>query len=238
MLTCLSLSLLGAFSWQRHQWNLERSARYDRLAWALRRGDDDKRLSSPYFAYLQGRFAECLRLLGKPDDAGERELQSAAFLALLYDLPWPEQMLLHEQIEGKGERPRLLARVVQSGYAADVEKVRLDLLVWRQDKAEKLDAPTKLAGSLKRLGKAEDWKVVTELSLVHLDRKDEHLSQLFVLGRTRDGRYRVDVFYGSKNWLRWTLVSNQSPRRLEDRLAAEKGRSYKLLEDEWIELGQ
>lgn len=236
MLTCLSLLLVGAFYWQKHQWNLEKSLSYDRLAWALRRGDDEKRLSPPRYAYLQGHYAECLRLLGNPDNAGERELQSAAFLALLYDLPWPEQILLHEQIEGHGQRPRLLARVVHSGYAQDAEKVRLDLLVWRQDKVEKLDAPNRLAGSVKSLGKDEDWKVVTELSLVHLDRKDEHLSQLFAFGRTRDGRYRVDVLYGSKSWLRWTLISSQSLRRLPDRLAGDKGRAYKLLEDEWIEL--
>ena len=238
MLACLSLLLVGALYWQKHQWNLEKSASYDRLAWALRRGDDEKRLSSPRYAYLQGRYAECLRTLGQPVNAGERELQSAAFLALLYDLPWPQQLLLQQQIEGQGERPRLLARVVHSGYAADVGKMRLDLLVWRQDKAQKLDAPAKLAGSLKSLGASEDWKVVTELSLVHLDRKDEHLSQLFVFGRTQDGRYRVDVFYGTRNWLRWTLVSARSPRRLEDRVTVEKGPAYKLLEDEWIEFNQ
>ena len=238
MLTGLSFLLVGALYWQKQQWNLEKSASYERMAWSLRRGDDEKRLSSARYAYLQGRYAECLRSLGQSDNAGDRQLRSAAFLALLYDLPWPEQLLLHQQIEGQGERPRLLARVVHSGYAADAGKIRLDLLVWRQDKAEKLDAPTKLAGSLKSLGSAEDWKVVTELSLVHLDRKDEHLSQLFVFGRTQGGRYRVDVFYGSKNWLRWTLVSSRSPRRLEDRVTVDKGPAYKLLEDEWIEFNQ
>jgi hypothetical protein len=222
ILTCFSGLLVAGLGWQRRQWNQEKQADYDRLAWWLRRGDDTARLSAPRRAYLAGRFDECLRLLEQPENAGDRELQSAAFLALLYDIPWPEQVVRREQIEAQKGRPRMLARVVESGYLEDSGKVRLDLLLWQNDKLEKFAS-----------GK-DDWQEVDELSVVHLDRKDEHLSQLYIHGRTRDGRQRLDVVYGSQRWQRWTLVNDKKLRRLSDRVEVDKGLSYKLIEDEWV----
>ncbi len=228
MLTCLSLLLLAGLSWQRRQWNQDKQADYARLAWWLRRGDDEARLTPARHAYLEGRYAECLRLLAEPALAGERELQSAAFLALLYEVRWPEQVVSREQVEAYKARPRLLARVVESGYLEDRGKVRLDLLVWRKDRLEALPAA-------RGLGKDDDWKEVDELTVVHLDRKDERLNQLYVHGRTRGGRERVDVLYGSGEWKRWTLL-NSKLRRLNDRVEIVKGLSYKLIEDEWVEI--
>ncbi|MBN9420212.1 MAG: hypothetical protein J0I12_32480 [Candidatus Eremiobacteraeota bacterium] len=224
MLTCLSVLLLAGLSWQRRQWNQEKQADYEHLAWWLRRGDDSGRLSAARRAYLEGRFEECLRLNKHSDDAGDRELQSAAFQALLYKVPWPEQVVSREQIEAQKTRPRLLARVVESGYLEDRGKVRLDLLVWENEKLIKLPVG------------AEDWKEIDELAVVHLDRKDEHLSQLYVHGRTRSGDQRVDVFYGSTRWKRWSQLNKKTFRRLSDRVEVDKGLSYKLLEDEWVEL--
>lgn len=222
ILTCFSGLLVAGLGWQRRQWNQEKQADYDRLAWWLRRGDDTSRLSAPRRAYLAGRFDECVRLLEKPENAGDRELQSAAFLALLYEVPWPEQVVRREQIEANKSRPRLLARVVESGYLEDSGKVRLDLLLWKSDKLEKFAS-----------GK-DDWREVDELSVVHLDRKDEHLSQLYIHGRTRDGRQRLDVVYGSSQWQRWTLANDKKLRRLSDRIEVDQGLSYKLIEDEWV----
>lgn len=229
MLVCLSALLLGGLSWQRRQWNQEKQAEYARLAWWLRRGDDKVRLTPARRAYLAGRFVECLRLSEEPDGAGERELQSAAFLALLYDVPWPEQVLGREQVEAQKPRPRLLARAVESGYLEDRGKLRLDLMVWKDGKLENLPAG-------KDLGKDDDWKEIDELAVVHLDRKDEHLSQLYVHGRTRGGRQRVDVLYGSTDWKRWTLLNSKTLSRLKDRVEVAKEASYKLIEDEWVEL--
>lgn len=229
MLTCLSVLLLAGFSWQRRQWNQEKQADYARLAWWLRRGDDEARLTPARHAYLEGRFADCLRLLKVPENAADKELQSSAFLALLYDVPWPEQVLAREQLEAHKLRPRLLARVVESGYLEDRGKVRLDLLIWQEEKLVSLPPG-------KGLGKDDDWKEIDELTLVHLDRKDEHLSQLYVHGRTRGGRQRVDVLYGSAEWKRWSLLNSRPLRRLSDRVEIVKGLSYKLIEDEWVEL--
>lgn len=229
MLCCLSALLTGALYWQKRQWNAERKEQYERLAWLLRRGDDQARLSPARRAYLDGRFVECLGLLKQ--SGGDRELQSAAFLGLLFDLPWPEQLLQHEQIESNKGRPRLLARVVQTGYAEDAEKVRVDLLVWNNDRLDKLNPPSK-----KPLSKVQDWKTVKEMSVVHLDRKDDHLSQLCILGRTREGKNRLDVVYGSSEWKCWTLLDSKKLKRLSDRVSVENGPSYKLVEDEWIEV--
>lgn len=229
MLVCLSALLLGGVSWQRRLWNQEKQADYDRLAWWLRRGDEQERLTPARRAYLEGRFAECVRLIQESDEAGDRELQSAAFLALLYQVPWPEQVVSRQQIEAHKSRPRLLARAVESGYLEDSGKPRLDLLVWKKDRLEALPAA---AG----LGKDDEWKEIDELAVVHLDRKDEHLSQLYVHGRTRGGRQRVDVVYGSNDWKRWTLLNSKALGRLKDRVEVAKGVSYKLIEDEWVEL--
>jgi hypothetical protein len=229
MLCCLSALLTGALYWQKRQWNGERKEQYERLAWMLRRGDDPSRLSPARRAYLEGRFVDCLTLL-KHSEA-DRELQSSAFLALLFDLPWPEQLLHHEQIESSRGRPRLLARVVQTGYAEDVEKVRVDLLVWKEDRLDKLIPPAK-----RSLSKDQDWKDVEEMSVVHLDRKDDHLSQLCIQGRTQDGQNRLDVIYGSSEWKRWSLIDSRKLKHLSDRIEAEKGPAYKLIEDEWVEV--
>jgi len=229
MLVCLSGLLFAGLIWQKRQWNQEKQADYDRLAWWLRRGDEEARLSPARRAYLQGRFAECLRLIPAPDTARERDLQSAAFLALIYDVPWPEQVVRHEQVEAHKSRPRLLARAVESGYLGDLGKPRLDLLTWKDGKLENLPAA-------KGLFKDDDWTEIDELAVVHLDRKDEHLSQLYVHGRTRGGRQRVDVLYGSTDWKRWTLLNSKVLRRLKDRVEVARGVSYKLLEDEWVEL--
>lgn len=229
MLTCLSFLLLGGLSMQRRQWISEKQSEYARLAWWLRRGDDQARLTPARHAYLDGRYADCLRLLQKPDDASDRELQSAAFLALLYEVPWPEQVVSREQVEALKSRPRLLARVVESGYLEDRGKVRLDLFVWKKDKLEPLP-------SAQGLTKEDEWKEVDELAVVHLDRKDEHLSQLYVHGRTRAGRERVDVYYGSSEWKRWTHRDSRKVRRLSDRVEIAGGPSYKLIEDEWVEI--
>lgn len=229
MLVCLSGLLLGGLSWQRHQWNQEKQVDYDRLAWWLRRGDDEARLTPARRAYLEGHFAECLRLIPEPDTARERELRSAAFLALLYQVPWPEQVVQHEQVEAHKSRPRLLARAVQSGYLEDGGKVRLDLLMWKNGKLVTVPAG-------KSLAKDDEWGEIDELAVVHLDRKDEHLSQLYVHGRTQGGRQRVDVVFGSTDWKRWTLLNSKTLRRLKDRVEVVRGASYKLLEDEWVEL--
>ena len=229
MLTCLSVLLLGGLSWQRRQWNQDKQNDYAELAWWLRRGDDPQRLTPVRRAYLEGRFADCLRLLQNPENAGDRELQSAAFLALLYEVPWPEQVVGREQVEAHKSRPRLLARVVESGYLEDRGQPRLDVLIWQGDKLKPLSAG-------KVPVKDDDWKAIDDLAVVHLDRKDEHLSQLYVHGRTRGGRQRVDVLYGSTEWKRWTLLSSKVLRRLSDRIEIDKGMAYKLIEDVWVEL--
>lgn len=224
MLTCLSVLLVAGLGWQRRQWNQDKQADYERLAWWLRRGDDTARLSAARRAYLDGRFEECLRLNQSLDNAGDRELQSAAFQALLYKVPWPEQVVSREQLEAHKSRPRLLARVVESGYLEDRGKVRLDLLVWENDK-------------LARLPVGEDnWREVDELTVVHLDRKDEQLSQLYIQGRTRSGEHRVDVFYGSTRWKRWSQSNKKTFRRAKDRVEVDSELSYKLIEDEWVQL--
>lgn len=229
MLVCLSGLLLGGLSWQRRQWNQEKQADYARLAWWLRRGDDEARLTPARRAYLGGRFAECLNLLQEADSKGERDLRSAAFLALLYDVPWPEQVVGREQIEAHKTRPRLLARAVETGYLADRGKLRLDLLVWKDGKLQNLPAARAVA-------RDDEWREIDELAVVHLDRKDEGLSQLYVHGRTRGGRQRVDVIYGSTDWKRWTLLQARDVKRLKDRVEVAKGNAYKLFEDEWVEL--
>ncbi|MFN8611030.1 MAG: hypothetical protein U0931_26040 [Vulcanimicrobiota bacterium] len=231
MLCCLSVLLTGAFYWQKRQWNQERKEQYARLAWMLRRGDDESRLAPARRAYLQGRYEECLNRLEDAPERADRELQSAAFLALLFQLPWPEQVLRSEQIEASKQRPRLLARVVQSGYAEDVDKLRVDLLVWRQGRLQNLNP-----SSNQTLTKDQEWKSLEEMAIVHLDRKDDHLSQLVLLGRTREGRHRLDVLYGSSEWKRWSLLDERKIKRLEDRISVEKGPGYKLVDDDWVEL--
>lgn len=228
MLCCLSALLTGGFYWQRLQWNQERNEQYGRLAWMLRRGDDEGHLSPARRAYLEGNYAECLRLLGNGSD---RELQNSAFQALLFNLPWPEQLLCSEQIEASKPRPRLMARAVQTGYATDLETVRVDLLVWQNDRLQKLSPP-----SNKLLTREQDWKIVEEMAVVHLDRKDEHLSQLVLLGRTRGGQQRLDVIYGKSDWKRWTLLDSRKIKRTDDRISVEKGPAYKLIENDWIQL--
>ncbi|MBS2035092.1 hypothetical protein JST97_08885 [bacterium] len=228
---CLSALLLGGFYWQRRQWNQERKEQYGRLAWMLRRGDDESRLSPARRAYLEGRFVECLRLLEQSDSGGDRELQTAAFQGLLFQLPWPEQVLRSEQVEASKQRPRLLARAVQTGYAEDAEKTRVDLNVWENERLQKLTPSSK-----QTLTREQDWKSVDEMVVVHLDRKDERLSQLLISGRTREGQQRLDVLYGKTEWKRWSLFDSRKIKHLDDRVAVEKGPIYKLIEDDWVKV--
>jgi hypothetical protein len=234
----LSGLLLGAFAWNLTLHNQEQTQMYQRLAWSLRHGDQEARLTSAQSAYLRGSYVEALRQLGKPDTSAERELQSALFLCTLYDLEWPQQVLMVQQLESSPSgRPRLLARVVQSGYAKEANRVRLDLLGWDGKNLETLKPLLKIPGrdASKSLSKDDDWSTIDELTVVHLDRKDAQQSQLWVEGKTVGGRARLEVIYGFSQWRRWGLLSEKPARRLADRVSLGSD-AYKLVDDEWIEV--
>lgn len=225
----LGLFLLSLLYWQKLSWNKERLQQITQLAWSIRRGDQSQYLSAAQAAYLEGRFLDCLRLLEQPENGEDRDLGNKAFLGWLYQLPWPEQLLHCQQIETLGQRPRLLARVVSGGYAEDMGKVRIDLILWNKQQMVSLDPP----GS-KPLSKPEDWQSVEQLHIVHLDRQDEHKSQLMILGKTRDDRVRLDILYGSKQWKRWTLIETKPIKLQSESIVLENGTTYKLFEDEWV----
>jgi hypothetical protein len=234
ILGCLSVAILAALAWHLTRRNLDQEQLIRRLAWSVRRSDQGQLLNASQRAFLQGDFAEALRHLGKPSTAGDRELQSALFLCLIHDLPWPQQLLAHKQLDSApAGRPRLLARVVQSGYASEADRVRLEFLGWTGQRLETLRPELK---SPQSLGKNDDWAAVSELIAVHLDRKDTKQSQLWAVGQTRGGRQRLEVVHGFSRWQRWVLVTDQPVRRLADRIKVSAQQAYKLVDDEWIEV--
>lgn len=207
---------------------------YRQLTWSVRRADEGERLTLAQRAYLQGDYIESLRQLGKPTSTADKELQASLFSCLLFDLPWPQQLMASAQLESSsGGRPRLLARVVQSGYAGESDRVRLDLLGWNGQRLEELRPEFKSAGWL---GQSDEWALVEEFTTVHLDRKDTKQSQLWVAGKTRSGRNRLEVVYGFSRWQRWVLVSAKPARRQTDRVSVSGSQAYKLVDDEWVKL--
>lgn len=208
-----------------HQSHGEQRRESKELAWSLRRGDDSERLTTAQTLALEGRFVEALRRLEKPTNSGERELHNLLQQCLLFDLKWPQQLLLHCQLEASGGRPRLLARVIQSGYADQLQQVELQLLTWDGQDLKPMN-----------LDPAEKWAEIKELKTVHLERKEESLSQLWVLGRTSKGRWRVDLYYGLRQWKHWYRLSDTLPLVQKDRVQIPGGSAWKLVDDEWIEV--
>jgi len=226
--------MLAGLTWHLNQRHQEQERLYRQLTWSLRRPDEGERLTSAQRAYLQGDFVESLRQLGKPSSTADKELQTSLFLCILFDLPWPQQLLASAQLESSsGGRPRLLARVVQSGYAGESDRVRLDLLGWNGQRLEDLKPELKSTSSL---GKNDDWATLEDLTTVHLDRKDTKQSQLWVAGKTRSGRSRLEVVYGFSRWQRWVLVTDKPARRHTDKVFVSGSQAYKLVDDEWIEV--
>ena len=234
ILGVLSALLVVALNWWLVRQAREQDALYSSLAWSLRRGGDGSPVGAAERAYLQGNFAEALRLLGKAPDSENRDLKSTLFLCLLYDLPWPQQVLSHRQLDSSPSgRPRLLARVVQTGYLSDVNRVRLDLLGWDGQEVKELHPPLQ---SPHKLNKEDDFAEVMEMISVKLDRKDNRQTQLWVSGRARNGRFRLDIVYGFSVWKRWVLITDKPVKRQPDRVWASSQDCYKLVDDEWIEV--
>jgi len=227
----LSGSLLLAWRWQLVQKAQSQQADLEGLAWSLRLSSEQGQLSDVQQAYLEGHFEEALGLLAKPGHAADRDLQSSLFRCLLFDIPWPQQVLLHEQLEAsEAGRPLLLVRVVQSGTFKE-SKPRLDYLSWdgQACKPLKLEAKADLKDE-------DEWLEISELETVHLDRKDAQQSQLWVLGRTSGGKFRLEVLYGFSKWRRWVKIGLQPPKKLKDRVEFSADQAFKLVDDEWIEV--
>lgn len=229
----LSAMLVVIVLWQLRQRNLEQQRHYRRLAWSLRQAEQSHHLSEIEAAFLEGRYTEALRLLGKPAESSQRELQITLFLCCLYDLPWPEQVVHHLQLDAGDGRPRLLARVVDKGFLGEKHRLRLDLLSWNGDSLAPVKPATRSQGKLRS---GEEWAEITGLSLVHLERKDNQAGQLWVEGRTTEGRARVEVIYGLSQWKCWRVLDSRLPRRLSDRVQLSDDRAFKLVDDEWVEV--
>lgn len=231
-----SLLLAAGWAWQRRS-DAERSAdRYTDLAWTARRGDAAG-LAPEQEAFLEGHFEEALRRAGKPSDARDRGIQRTMFQAALNDVPWPDQVLLtHTLVATAGSRlVPLLARAVSGGYSADHGKVRLDVFTWDGKKLQRSKLPARDARG--RSSDAEvKWTAITEMQTVHLDRKDTDLNQLYVAGRQTDGKARVEIYYGADTWKRWAVTSSVPPQLDSDRIRVPGGSTYKLLDDEWVEI--
>lgn len=233
-LVCLSLVFTITLGWYLHQRRSEQERLHRQLSWSLRQGDQIELLSDTESAYLDGRYAEALRLLGQPTEASQRELESTLFLCLIFDLPWPQQVVQHEQLEASNSgRSRLLARAVDNGFAGDKKRLRVDLLAWNGQELESLKPVTTAVQSLRE---GEEWLEIDPFKVVHLERKDGQLGQLWVEGRTTLGRTRVEVIFGLSKWKRWQLVDSKPPRRVSDRVVLSDGRAFKLVDDEWVEV--
>ncbi len=209
--------------------------RYDRMAWQLRR-PGDARIQGARARFLDGKFVEALRLLKKADTADERELRRVALRCFLYDLPWPQQVLLTHQVGAlNGQRMRIFARVVQSGYANEMDRVRLDLMVWNGERTTPLTLKALFASGVKESGEEDrSWAHIEGLKTAYLERKDSRDSQLWVLGRTRSGKNRLEIYYGSQQWKRWVWLGDKVPRLEKDRVSIPGGADYKLVDNEWV----
>jgi hypothetical protein len=231
----VSALLIVAIAWRLRQRNQDASQRFRSLAWALRRGDAEQGLSPSQRAYLSGNFLDALRRLERPLSRRDQAAEELYLECLLLDVPWPGQVLQQHQVEVEGERPRLLLRAVQSGYAKESNRVRVEVFGWDGKEFETLQLSGRDATG-KPLPALRDWSEVLEIRTVHLERKSAEEAQAWLLGRTRQGSYRAEVFYGLRNWRRWGVVSSQPPRLLSDRVQIPGGGTYKLVDDEWVEL--
>lgn len=231
----VSALLVVAIAWRLRQRNQEAAQRFRSLAWSLRRGDAEQGLSRSQSSYLAGDFLEALRRLERPLSRRDRAAESLYLQCILLDVPWPGQVLRHHQNDVDGPRPDLLLRAVQSGYARDSDRVKVEVFAWDGKDFEALQIHGRDPQG-KPLPTLREWSEVLEMRTVHLERKSSKEAQVWLLGRTSDRKYRAEIFYGLKSWRRWGVIAAQPPRLLSDRVQIAGGPAYKLVDDEWVEL--
>lgn len=226
--------VLGAAMVLRDQHSLTEE-RYDRMAWQLRR-PGDPRVQGARAVYLEGKFVEALRLLSKAETVDERELRRVALRSFLLDLPWPQQVLLTHQVGSlNGQRKRIFARVVQSGYAHELDRVRFDLMIWNGERATPLKLNASFPAGVKENGEADrTWARIDSLKTANLERKDLRESQLWVLGTARSGKTRLEIYFGNQQWKRWVWLGSKTPTLGKDRVSVPGGPDYKLVDNEWV----
>lgn len=228
--------LLGGLYWHVRQRNEDRQAQFRELAWGLRRGDAEQGLTRSQRAFLHGDFLEAMRRLEKPLSKRDQALQNLCLRCLLYDVPWPKQVLQTFHLDPK-RGSDLLFRVVNGGYARDRQRVTLDVFRWDDRDWEELELP-----GLDEAGKNSPppavWAEITDIRELHLDRKDEQASQVLLVGKGTDGKVRTEIFYGLRQWKRWVLIGGKAPQVRDNRVVLPGGKTYKLVDDEWVSVGK
>lgn len=232
LMTSLPVALFYHFQVEQQSYQ---KGRYRQLAWSLRRGDDSG-LEGAQASFLRGRFREALAQLAGERTASERELRRSVFRCLMYDIPWPSQILLAHQVGVPGQRrSRLFARVTESGYLGDAGRMRLELMTWDGEKTAPLTLSPQWAVGVKEDGEGDRlWAKVESLETVHLERKDTEESQLWVLGKTRSEKFRLEIYYGIQDWKRWVWLGSVAPLLRKDRVEIAGGPDFKLVDNEWL----
>ena len=214
---------LGLYA-QRSRAQAAEHENYHQMAWNLRRGDAGEPLSEPQSLALEGKYAEALSQLNPVRTQADKDLQGELWECLLFDLDWPALVVKHSQIASTRKRSRLLVRCVQSGKLDELDRLKIEAFIWSPGQWSRLEGL-----------KTGDWASVTDLKVVHLERKDERLGQLWIAGRTRSGKHRVEVLYGLESWKQWVVEDDKAPVCEKDRVLV-NGSTYKLVVDEWIEV--
>ncbi len=220
----LSLSCwLGLYVHRRQAQGLQEE-KLREYAWSLRRGDESSRLSLPQSLALEGKYAEALSQLNPVRTQGDKDLQGQLWQWLLFDLDWPRQIVMHRQMEATSKRPRLLVRCLQSGKLDELDRQKIEAFTWSPGQW------TELAGY-----KGGDWAQVSDMKVVHLERKDERQSQLWISGRNREGQFRLEVLYGLEQWKQWVRQTDKPAQLDKDRVTVGES-TFTLVDDEWIEV--